>query len=75
MPNRPYTAEELETTSYVGTPLRVQYARMMEDTPFFRKLDAALGPNVPIRQKLDAWKVTQEIAMLVMKRTMEDLGR
>lgn len=47
---------------------------MREQNHFFRQLDEALGPDVPALRKIAAFKVMQDVAGAVMRRTIEDMS-
>ena len=55
--------------------LEAEVARLKKFNVFFHKLDKALGPDVTADKKIAAFKVLQEVAGEVMKRTMDDLMR
>lgn len=50
--------------------LHEEYLRF---APVYRKIDEALGPDVPVGRKLAVWKITQDFVGVAMKRTRDDL--
>lgn len=53
--------------------LEAEVERLRQCNGFFRRLEAALGPDVPLDKKIAAFKVLQEVAGEVMKRTIQDM--